>query len=68
MTNCANTTQMIYTPTHHIPIGEATQRPDGTPILRIKNSRTKVIDEITLDCLCAAVVRGASKNNNAEIR
>lgn len=50
---------MVYTPTYHIPIGEALKLPDGTHVLRIKNPFTKRYDEISLDSLNTEVVERA---------
>ena len=59
---------MIYTPNSHIPIGEAVKREDGTHVLRVKNPKTKAVDEITLDNLLTQVVKTAAPGQIAETR
>lgn len=59
---------MIYTPNSHIPIGEAVKREDGTHVLRVKNPKTKAVDEITLDNLLTQVVKTAAPGQTAETR
>ena len=49
---------MIYTPLRRIPIGEAVQRADGTYALRIKKPNKDEFDEISMDHLVAAVIKG----------
>ena len=53
--------KMIYTPLRRIPIGEAVQRADGTYALRIKKPNTDEFDEISMDHLVAAVIKGTAQ-------
>ena len=52
---------MIYTPLRRIPIGEAVQRADGTYALRIKKPNRDEFDEISMDHLVAAVIKGTAQ-------
>ena len=52
---------MIYTPLCRIPIGEAIQRADGTYALRIKKPNRDEFDEISMDHLVAAVIKGTAQ-------
>ena len=52
---------MIYTPLRRIPIGEAVQRADGTYALRIKKPNKDEFDEISMDHLVAAVIKGTAQ-------
>ena len=53
--------RMVYTPLRRIPIGEAVQRADGTYALRIKKPNRDEFDEISMDHLVAAVIKGTAQ-------
>ena len=53
--------RIVYTPLRRIPIGEAVQRADGTYALRIKKPNRDEFDEISMDHLVAAVIKGTAQ-------
>lgn len=51
--------RLIRTPVHSIPIGEAFRKPDGHYTLRIKKARSTEYEDLPLDQLLSMVVAGA---------
>lgn len=51
--------KMVYTPEFHIPIGEACKTESGEYALRIKKSRSEVVEEIPIGKLMSQVAQAA---------
>ena len=59
MTENLNVKKMIYTPAHHIPVGEAVKMADGEYGLRIKRAKSQEVDIIPISKLYSQVINTA---------
>lgn len=59
---------LIYSPNLKIPIGEPIRNTDGSIYLRVKNTRTNMVDNIPLEYLLQSIILQAKSGNIAETR
>lgn len=58
-------TNMVYSPDHHIPLGQAVKTPDGEYGLRIKKDKT-TYEVVTIGKLMTQIVKAAAINEIQE--
>ena len=56
---------LIYTPRHHIPLGEAIVTADGIIALRVKKAKGNIIETVTLDHLISLLASGINRCQDA---